>query len=39
MEIIPIKKEGHSTIITYEKAVFNQKIDESVFSLRNLQKK
>lgn len=39
MELIPLNKEGNSTVVTYDSAVFNAPIDESVFSLRNLKKK
>jgi hypothetical protein len=38
MEILPQKKDGNSTIVTYKTATFDKKIDERIFSQRNLQK-
>jgi outer membrane lipoprotein-sorting protein len=37
MEMIPTNKEGHKTIIRYLKLEFDPKLDEEVFSLRNLR--
>lgn len=37
MELIPQNKEGHKTVIRYLALEFDKKLDESVFSLRNLQ--
>ncbi|UCC80187.1 MAG: outer membrane lipoprotein-sorting protein [Candidatus Zixiibacteriota bacterium] len=37
MEMISQNKEGNKTIIRYNKAEFNRKIDADVFSLRNLR--
>jgi outer membrane lipoprotein-sorting protein len=37
MELIPQNKEGHKTIIRYLKLQFNLKVEEEVFSLRNLR--
>ena len=38
MEMIPMNKEGHKTIIIYDELQFNPpEIDESVFTLRNLR--
>jgi outer membrane lipoprotein-sorting protein len=37
MEMIPFSKEGHKTVIRYLKIEFDQKLDEDVFSLRNLR--
>lgn len=37
MELIPAAKEGHKTIIRYLEAEFDIKIDDSVFTLRNLR--
>lgn len=39
LEMVPLNKENHKTTIRYVKADFNQKLDESVFTLRNLQKR
>jgi outer membrane lipoprotein-sorting protein len=37
MEMIPTNKEGHKTIIRYLKLEFDKKLDEDIFSLRNLR--
>jgi hypothetical protein len=37
MEMIPTSKEGHKTVIRYLKIEFDKKLDEDVFSLRNLR--
>ncbi|HDL03872.1 MAG: outer membrane lipoprotein-sorting protein [Candidatus Zixiibacteriota bacterium] len=37
MEMIPRTKEGHKTVIRYIKLEFDVKIDEDIFSLRNLR--
>ncbi len=37
MEMIPTTKEGHKTVIRYLKLEFNRKVDEKIFSLRNLR--
>ncbi len=37
MELIPQNKEGYKTVIRYLAIEFDQKLDESIFSLRNLQ--
>jgi outer membrane lipoprotein-sorting protein len=39
MELAPTNKEGHKTIIRYLKATFDQKLDKSIFTLRNLRSK
>jgi outer membrane lipoprotein-sorting protein len=39
MEMIPQNKEGHKTVIKYLDAVFDSKLDDNIFTLRNLQKK
>jgi len=39
MELIPLNKEGHRTIVTYTDAVFDQKLSPDIFTLRNLQKR
>jgi outer membrane lipoprotein-sorting protein len=37
MEMVPTNKEGHKTIIRYLELKFDVKLDEDVFSLRNLR--
>ena len=37
MEMIPQNKEGHKTIIRYLQLNFDVKVDEDIFSLRNLR--
>ena len=39
LEIRPLNKEGHRTIIRYLDARFDQDLEEGVFTLRNLRKK
>jgi outer membrane lipoprotein-sorting protein len=39
MEMIPQDKEGHKTVIKYLEATFDSKLDDNIFTLRNLQKK
>ena len=39
MELIPLNKEGHRTIVTYTDAEFDLELPGDVFSLRNLQKR
>jgi outer membrane lipoprotein-sorting protein len=39
LEMIPQNKEGHKTVIRYLDIVFDQKIEDDVFSPRNLRKK
>jgi hypothetical protein len=36
MEMVPLTKEGHKTVIRYIDIKFDIKVDEEVFSLRNL---
>lgn len=38
LEMVPLTKEGHKTVIRYKDIIFDEEIDESVFTLRNLQK-
>jgi outer membrane lipoprotein-sorting protein len=38
MEMVPTNKEGHKTIIRYLKLEFDKKLDEEIFSLRNLRR-
>lgn len=37
MELIPLNKEGNKTVLEYLKLDFNVKMDENIFSLRNLR--
>ncbi len=37
MEMIPVTKEGHSTIVRYVSATFDAEIEDNVFTLRNLR--
>jgi hypothetical protein len=38
MEMIPINKEGHKTVIIYDELQFDPpEIDESIFTMRNLR--
>ncbi len=37
MELIPMNKEGHKTVIRYLKAEFDVVLDDETFSLRNLR--
>lgn len=37
LELIPLNKEGHATVIEYKAIEFNRKIPEETFSLRNLR--
>jgi outer membrane lipoprotein-sorting protein len=37
MDMVPVTKEGHKTIIRYLKLEFDKKLDQDVFSLRNLR--
>lgn len=39
LEMRPLQKEGHKTSIIYHKLHFNQKIDDAIFSLRELKKR
>ena len=39
MEMIPQNKEGHKTVVRWMNAKFDSKIDDKVFSRRNLQKR
>lgn len=39
LEMVPQNKEGHKTVIRYLDIVFDRKIEDDVFSLRNLRKK
>jgi len=39
MELIPLKKSGHKTIVTYVSADFGIKLDDSLFTLSNLKKR
>jgi hypothetical protein len=38
LEMIPMNKEGHKTIVIYDNLQFNPPgVDESIFTLRNLR--
>jgi hypothetical protein len=37
MEVVPSDREGQSTTVTWTAAEFDQGVDPSVFTLRNLQ--
>ncbi len=37
MEIVPLNKEGHKTVMRYLKAEFDSEFDRDTFSLRNLR--
>ena len=39
MTMVPLNKEGHKTVIIYEKAAFNVKIENKFFTLRHLQRR
>ncbi len=39
LEMTPLNKEGHKTIIRYLDVSFDVKLDRGIFTLRNLQKK
>jgi len=39
MELIPKTKEGNKTVLRYLEATFDTKIDEEIFTLRNLRKR
>ena len=38
MEMIPADSEGEKTVIEYQKAVFNEKMEESFFSIQNMKR-
>lgn len=38
MEIIPVEKEGHKTIMEYVRLEFNIKIEDTFFSIQNMSK-
>lgn len=39
MEMIPQNKEGHKTVVRFLQAEFDSKIDDKIFTRRNLQKR
>jgi outer membrane lipoprotein-sorting protein len=39
MVVIPLKKEGHKTTISYQKLDFDIELDDDIFSLRNLKQR
>ncbi len=38
LELIPMNKEGHKTVIKYKNLEFNKRISDKIFSLKNLKK-
>ena len=39
MEMLPQNKEGHKTVVRFVNATFDSKIDDKIFTRRNLQKR
>ena len=39
MEMLPQKKDGHKTVVRFVNAPFESKIDDKIFTRRNLQKR
>jgi hypothetical protein len=39
LEMVPLNKESHKTVIRYMHINFDEHLDENIFSLRNLQKR
>ncbi|MBU0479959.1 MAG: outer membrane lipoprotein-sorting protein [Proteobacteria bacterium] len=39
MELIPLNKKGHRTIVTYTDATFDLELPKDIFTLRNLQQR
>ena len=39
MEMIPTNKEGHKTIVRFTNAMFDTRLDDKIFTRRNLQKR
>jgi outer membrane lipoprotein-sorting protein len=39
MELIPLTKEGHKTVLRYSEARFDVQLDQETFTLRNLRKR
>jgi outer membrane lipoprotein-sorting protein len=39
MEMKPVKKEGRRTVVRYRHLVFDEPVDDSIFTLRNLRKR
>ena len=39
MELVPLNKQGHRTVIRYHEARFDERLGQDVFSLRNLRRK
>lgn len=37
LEMIPVDKEGHKTVITYQSVIFNEPITDDFFSIQNLK--
>ena len=39
MELVPLNKDGHKTVVRYKSLDFKSKVKDSIFSRRNLQKR
>jgi len=39
MDVMPARKVGHKTTVRYRDAAFDRKVDDAVFTLRNLRRK
>lgn len=39
MEMLPQNKDGHKTVVRFLNATFDSKIDDKIFTRRNLQKR
>jgi hypothetical protein len=39
MELIPLNKQGHKTVITYKKLSFTEDVPEKIFTQKNLQRR
>lgn len=39
MELVPLKKEGHRTIVRYKEIKFDADVPDNIFSITNLQKR
>ncbi len=39
LELVPLNKKDHKTVVTYTRARFDIELDDDVFTLRNLKKK
>ena len=39
MELVPLNKDGHKTVVRYKSLSFKEKVKDSIFSRKNLQKR